>query len=76
MTKQKLHMYVIYKNPTDFPGQFVSRRHSIGKTGSQPDLLPRCIANNLKDVRDDLPQGLVKMPRDKNDDACIVETWI
>jgi hypothetical protein len=71
-----LPVFVIYENPSDFPGRFVVRvqRVSNGFVVPARDLLANC--SDLAEARRCLPPGLVRMPRHPEDDPVIVETWI
>ena len=73
-----LSMWTVYQRPKDFPESFVARRWEIGQ-GTATATDEALIAPTLEAVRDALmnmnPQGLFCMPRQINDDPCIVETW-
>lgn len=71
-----LSIWTITANPTDYPGQHVARRHVImpaAEAGPTDDLR---IANNLDQVRAQLPAGLVNLGREPTEDPVIVESWI
>ena len=67
-----MKMWVVYKNPKDFPDDYVIREWS----GLQPKGVI-AQAKTLAEVRRQLPAGVVGplMP-DANDDPVIVEMWI
>jgi len=69
-----LNQYVIYKNPTDHPKKYVTRKWGIQPGGLEP--LEKVVCNTLKEARDIVPKGLVKVDRDPQDDPCIYEVWI
>jgi hypothetical protein len=79
MTNKVLTIYVVYHNPTDYPGKFVVRGQSI--VADDPhvhiDADPLTVATSLDDAREPLLGfGLYRMPRQRGDDPVIVETWI
>jgi len=70
-----LEMFVIYHNPRDYPGKFVTRRWLVHNT-MNPDLRPMAVEATIEDARRALPSGLVKMHRIPGDDRVIVESWV
>lgn len=70
----ELLMYTIYDNPTDFSGWFVAREFKIsaGRVISG-DVIAK--GRNLDIVRQQLPEGLHRIPRCPSDDKKIVEVW-
>lgn len=68
-------MWVVYDKPSDFPDQFVARRHIVkrGLSGATSDHM---VAGSLEEIRGKLPQGLFKIRRAKEDDPAIVEVWL
>ncbi len=70
-----LELYVVYRNPSDFPGQYVVRRQTAGPGVILKDARPLAIGD-LTQVRAALPTGLVRLERDPNDDPCIFEVWV
>jgi hypothetical protein len=71
-----LPIYVIYENPSDFPGEFVVRRrwHIITGIIQSGELLGR--TKSLTEARNLLPPGLTCLQRHSTDDPVIVESWI
>jgi len=71
-----LSIYTIYgPNTTDFPGEYVCRRHEVTAGKSVPmELL--CRSKKLEDIREQLPQGLIRIERDPKDDHTIIESWM
>lgn len=65
-----LSIWVVYDNPTDYPGRFVARKWK-GDTAT-PELH---LADTLDELRQLLPAGLCRLPRFAIDDPKIVETW-
>lgn len=63
--------WTIYRHPKDFPDKYVLRKFFYAlPTGD------KYLADTLEDIRKHVPNGLVRIPRDKDDDQPIVETWI
>lgn len=65
-----LEMWTIYDSPSDLPGRFVARRWLLDRPTETilQDL-------TLEGLREKLPAGLIKFPRNDRDDPKIVETW-
>ena len=70
-TRCDLIIYVIYQNPSDFPGKFVLRRW----VGLNPDQKP-AVCMTLAEARRAVPPNKYRLPRFDNDDPVIVETWL
>jgi hypothetical protein len=70
-----LTLYVITKNPKDYPGKFVVRPQTVGQRGLLSYGEP-IVGETLEEVRDALPPGLYNIGRMKNDDPVILEVWI
>ena len=70
--KQRLLVYTIYKNPSDYPGLWVLRVHEA-PGGPRPVAVT---AKTLEEIRAHIPGDLVRVPRQPNDDPVIYETWI
>lgn len=71
-----LLQYVIYNDRTrDFPGLWPVREWIIrpGFYGGRPIA---CLCASLKEAREQIPEGMVCLPRYEGDDAVIVEVWI
>ncbi len=74
-----LKMYTIYKNPLDYPKDFVVRRHLVSGKGSIPDLTWYFIKDTLDDARSELARrvpGLMSLGREAQDEPQIVESWV
>lgn len=70
-----LHMWVIYKHPSDFPNQFVVREWWI--VYGDPEVSDTFqTADTIEDARQLIPAALHCIPRDPADEPQIVETWI
>lgn len=70
-----LSMWVIYDHPEDLPGHVVARRHEVTACGAEPtnDVL---LGDTVDAVRDRLPRGLFRLPRNPRDARHIVEVWL
>lgn len=66
-----LEIWVVYDNPTDYPGKFVARR-TLSSVPTEEVLL----ADSLDELRERAPRGLVVLPRHSGDPAHVVETWL
>lgn len=71
ITVNKLHIWVVYRHPKDFPDKFVARRFILDKPTQEIKT-----AESLDEIRNMLPLGLICFERHPTDDAVIVETWI
>ncbi len=71
----KLSVFVITKNPKDFPGKYVVRESIIGDGEWRYVMKPTVVAVSLTQARASLPPGLVNMGREELDDPVIVESW-
>ena len=67
-----LSIWVIYDNPTDFPGKFVVRKW----IGEAADKEPLIVADTLEEARKALPKHIVRLMPSEGDDPKIVETWL
>jgi hypothetical protein len=67
--------YTIYYDPADAPGRFVAREWRIVRGLAEPQLGQAWIADTLEAARSIVPEDLVMIPRDPDDDETIVETW-
>jgi hypothetical protein len=70
-----LSLWTIYDRPNDYPHGFIARRHDVGRGKSTPaaDLLIADL-EGLREVFQNA--GLHCIPRQKDDDVKIVESWI
>ena len=66
-----LDIWIIYDNPSDYPGQFVARRFKMNQPTA--DVMT---AGSLEGVRALLPPGLVRLERTQHDQPHIVEVWV
>jgi hypothetical protein len=69
-------MWVIYDHPEDCPTHYVVRGCLVDR-GRVRFALDHRLFVTLEDARESLfSSGLVCIPRHKDDDPCIVESWI
>lgn len=72
----ELPIYVIYENPSDYPGKFVVRRQLAMRGRIWVDLVPLAVVGTVEEARGHIPEGCVCLSRDPSDDPVIVETWL
>lgn len=72
------HQIIIYKNPEDFPDDFVVNVWDIYTNTLEPVLLlgMRKIERTIEDARQHIPKGFINMGRFVEDDPAIYEVWI
>lgn len=73
---EDLVIWTIYDHPADYPQGFVVRPWRVGKGGTVPQGEDGAGVATLEAARSLIPQGLLRMDRDPNDDPCIVESWL
>ena len=71
----EITIYVVYANPSDFPGKYVGRKHWVRPDGVTVSPEPFAVADTLDEVRKEVPEWLVRMDRQPDDDAAICEVW-
>jgi hypothetical protein len=73
-----VRMFVIYDNPTDYPGFFVLRGFSI--VSGNPDPVPDDHVLKWPSIRGPRAwcrlRGLVRLERNPGDEPQIVEVWL
>lgn len=72
----RLPVWVVYENPSDYPGKFVVRVQYAERNGSVTADSEARIADTLDEARCFIPGGLVCLPRYADDDPVIVEAWV
>ena len=72
----ELAIYVVYRDPSDFPGKYVVRRSTIGHLGELKDAEPLIVCKTLREARSTIPRCLFCITRSIEDDPVIVETWL
>ena len=73
---RQLEMYVIYRNPRDYPGKFVCRKWLLTDGKPVPMAQPTSVSNSLEEVRAKVPKGLFRMARGPLDDVAVWEVWL
>jgi hypothetical protein len=72
-----LEIWTVCFNPSDFPGKYTCRRSTVmgkGETKVDPDCY---VAERLITIRREMMRrGLLRMPRNEEDDPVIVECWL
>lgn len=76
MNSVALSHFAIYHSPADFPGRFVVREIIHNQGLVMTTLIPLAVVDTIEEARDAVPQGLFCMPRARDDDPVIVETWV
>lgn len=71
-----LDMWVIYENPSDYPGKFVVRLWHPGAGFLEAAKDPTAVVETLEEARKAIPEGRHRLPRQASDDPVIVETWM
>jgi hypothetical protein len=66
-----LQLWTVYENPRDYPGKFVARLF----LNDEPTQIHH-VAATLWQLLEMIPENLVRIPRDPQDDPCILEVWI
>ena len=67
----ELVLWVVTKNPSDYPGKFVARPGMTG--GMSKNVL---VCDTLDELREALPWGLHRIERHSADDPVVLEVWI
>jgi hypothetical protein len=70
-----LEIWVVYLNPTDYPGRYVVRRQRAFAGQVEVDPHPAVVAETLDEARAWVPYGLYCQPAHPEDDPAILETW-
>lgn len=72
-----LPMYVVFYHTTDYPNRFVVRKFILAPKVNRPlstDWAHVC--DTYQEIEKHLPPGLVRFPREEEDEPTIVETWV
>lgn len=70
-------MWVVYKNPKDYPDQFVVRRHHVMKDNSiRAESDPEIVSPDYETAVGVIPMALYRMQRSDSDDQSIQEVWL
>lgn len=76
MADRPLRIVVIYENPTDHPGKFVAREQWAGAGAILVGGAPLIVADSLTEARSVVPDGMIRLPRNPEDEPQIVECWL
>lgn len=71
-----LHVWVIYRNPADYPGRFVLRQHLISAGAVTPTDEVFVSERLITLRRIVLRRGLYRLLPDDSDPEIILETWL
>lgn len=71
-----MQQFVVYKNPTDYPGKFVVRRFVISLGAFTADPVPLIVCENIEEARESIPEWAAMICRDPNDAPAIQEVWL
>jgi len=68
-------MWIVYRNPSDYPNKWVVRTHYVigGQTKPSNQLF---VGDILDDVRAAIPPGRVRLRPHPEDDPVIYEVWV
>lgn len=73
-TDIKVPVIAIYNNPSDYRGYFVARIWD-SSTPTNILMLKKDVESIRQDIRKNLPD-MVRLPRRKCDNKCLIETWL
>lgn len=76
MSGEGLRIFVVYKNPADYPGLFVVREWHVIGGAQMPCPLPVAVVATLDEARRSVPEGHVCFPAQPDDDPVIYEVWL
>ncbi len=71
-----VELYVVYFNPSDFPGLYVIRKQFAGRGTVSVAVEPLVTGSTLEAVRAALPAGLTRLERSPGDVPSILEVWL
>ena len=71
-----LSLFVVYENPSDYPGQFVVRQQVVINGSVYGHKEPLAVHENYEEVINRLPPLLFRTERFPDDDPCIKEVWL
>jgi hypothetical protein len=72
MSGPALAIYVVYKDPRDYPDKLVVRRW----LGLVADEIPLAVTDDLAIARNVIPDYCVPFQRSPDDDPAILEVWL
>ena len=68
----RVPLIVIYDHPTDYPAKYVARLWDLKGRPTRFVMLK----DDITEIRKAIPSHMIKIPRFREDDEKIVETWI
>ena len=71
----ELTLWVITRNPRDFPARVVVRRQYASAKGLRVDAVA-CVCDTVTEARASIPPGAINLGRQPGDDPVILEVWI
>lgn len=71
-----LPIYVVFRNPADFPGKVVVRVQFAGPHGVRSAMFPTAVVDTIEEARSHIPPGRILFPAQPLDDPVIVESWL
>lgn len=74
--KSALAMFAISTNTSDYGTRFVVREHRVSGGHTHTALVPHAVCDSLEEARASIPDGLVCLDRNEDDDPVIVEVWL
>ena len=73
----ELPMITIYERPDEFPDEYVARLWLMRRGVAEPGMTGHLLRSaSLDALREMLPPGLHRLPREPGDEEAIVETWL
>ena len=75
VSPEGLVVYVVYKDPKDFPGKYVVRSQKAWVGVVLVMSLPIYVGDSIDGARAVIPKGLYRLDRSRHDDPSIVESW-
>ncbi len=73
----RVDLWVVYANPSDYPGKFVARRWIKERFDTHfKGTAEKHVSSNLQALRDEICIGRHRFARLESDDPVIVETWV
>lgn len=74
MPSEPLSIWTVYSMPNGQLTKIMAKRWLVTTVPTATDEVVE--ADSLEELREKLPAGLYRMPRDPDDDPTIVETWM
>lgn len=70
-------VYMIYSNPSDYPGLFVLQRWNMARgPGDEVRHTVLAVERDFARIRELVPKGLTRIPRSPTDNPIVVEAWM